>query len=94
MELMARPPEEMVSVPADWICVPETVPNTVSEPPLLTVVALAVPPDWTVSVSPLLIVSPSLVCRKPSPRAALLRAWDGLRDSAYGCAYGQSGIAA
>ncbi|HLG45001.1 MAG TPA: hypothetical protein VKY24_02070 [Reyranella sp.] len=70
MELLAKPPEEMVSVPA-WISVPETTPKTVSEPPLLTVMALAVPPDWTVSVSPLLIVSPLLVCPDETTNVAM-----------------------
>ena len=63
------PPAETVSVPASSN-VPETVPKTVSEP-LFTVVALAVPPDWTVSVSPLLIVSPLLVCPDETTNVAM-----------------------
>jgi hypothetical protein len=67
--LLALPPEETVSVPASSK-VPEAVPNTVSEP-LLTVVALAMPPAWTVRVSPLLIVSPLLVCPDETTKFAM-----------------------
>ena len=56
---LARPPEETNSSPA-WMTVPLTVPNTVSWP-LLTFVAFAVPPDRTVSESPLFSVKPLLV---------------------------------